>query len=92
MESLFTFLIKLVVIFTGCGFGTLLAYWVAREASTIPRLIFESEHKFDNGTVLLTKKETVSLESAFYEIFIPEKQSNQNIKTFSSHKGIKTLT
>ena len=92
METLFTLLVKLVVIFTGCGLGTLLAYWVAREASTIPRLIFESEHKFDKGRILITQKETVSLESGFYEIFIPEKQSNQNIKIFSSHKGMKILT
>ena len=92
MESFFTLLIKLTVIFTGCGFGTLLAYWTAREASLIPKLIFESEQKFDKGRVLLTKKEKVSSESGFYELFIPEKQSKQNLKIFSCHKGIKILT
>ena len=92
MENLFTLLIKLIVIFTGCGFGTLLAYWVGREISLIPKLIFNSEQKFDKGKVLLTKKETVSSESGFYEIFIPEKQNNQHIKVFSSHKGMRVLT
>ena len=92
MESFFTLLIKLTVIFTGCGFGSLLAYWVVHETSLIPKLIFESEQKFDKGRILLTKKETVSSESGFYELFIPEKQNKQNLKIFSSHKGIKILT
>ena len=84
MESLFTLLIKLTIIFTGCGFGSLLAYWIAHEASSIPKLIFESEQSFD--------KERISYESGFYEIVIPEKQSKQNLKIFSSHKGMKRLT
>ena len=92
MESLFTLLIKLVVIFTGCGFGTLLAYWIAREMTSIPRLIFESEEKFDTGRALLTKKEKISSESGFYELFIPGNQSKQNLKILSSHKGMRTLT
>ena len=92
MESLFALLVKLTVIFTGCGFGTLLAYWILRETSLIPKLIFDSEQKFDKGKILFTKKEKVSSESGFYEIFIPEKQSKQSLKIFSSHKGIKTLT
>ena len=92
MESLSTLLVKLVVIFTGCGFGALLAYWAAREASTIPGLIFESEHRFDVGRILLSKKEKVSVESGLYEIFIPGKRNNQNLKIFSSHKGIKIIT
>ena len=92
MESLFTLLVKLIVIFTGCGFGTLLAYWIARETSLIPKLIFESEQRFDKGRILLTKKEKVSSESGFYELFIPEKQSKQNLKIFSSHKGMKIFT
>lgn len=91
MESLLTLSVKLVVIFTGCGFGTLLAYWTAREASMIPRLIFESEYKFDKGRILLSKKEKVSSESGLYEIFIPEKHGKQNLKVFSSHKGMKML-
>ncbi len=92
MESLFTLLVKLAVIFTGCGIGALIAYWVAREISLIPRLIFESEQKFDRGRVLLIKKEQVSLGSGIYEIFIPEKKDKQNIKIFSSHKGMKIFT
>lgn len=92
MENLFTLLVKLTVIFTGCGFGTLLAYWIAREASLIPKLIFDSEQKFDKGRILFTKKEKVSSESGFYEIFIPEKQGKQNLKIFSSHKRMKVLT
>ena len=92
MESLFTSLIKLAVIFTGCGFGTLLACWVAREASLIPKLIFDSEQKFDRGRILLTKKEDISSKSGFYELFIPEKQGKQSLKILSSHKGIKILT
>ena len=92
MESFFTLLIKLTVIFTGCGFGTLIAYWVVRETSLIPKLIFESEQKLDKGRILLTKKEKVSSESGLYELFIPEKQSKQNLKIFSSHKGMKILT
>ena len=92
MESLFTLLIKLSVIFMGCGFGTLIAYWVVRETSLIPRLIFESEQKFDKGRILLTKKEKVSSESGLYQLFIPEKQGKQNLKIFSSHKGMKILT
>ena len=92
MESLFTLLIKLTVIFTGCGFGTLLAYWVLRETSLIPKLIFDSEEKFDKGRILLTKKEQVSSESGLYEIFIPDKQEKQNLKIFSSHKGMKMFT
>ena len=91
MESLFALLVKLTVIFTGCGFGTLLAYWILRETSLIPKLIFDSEQKFDKGRILFTKKEKVSSESGFYEIFIPEKQGEQNLKIFSSHKGMKTL-
>ena len=92
MESLFTLLIKLVVIFTGCGFGSLLAYWVLRETSSIPKLIFDSEQKFDKGKILLTRKEKVSSESGLYEVFVPEKQDKQNLKIFSSQKGMKVLT
>ncbi len=92
MESLFTLLVKLIVIFTGCGFGSLLAYWVVRETSLIPKLIFESEKRFDKGRILITKKEKVSSESGLYEIFIPGKKNKQNLKIFSSHKGMKILT
>ena len=91
MESLFTLLVKLTVIFTGCGFGALFAYWIFCETSLIPKLIFDSEQKFDKGRILFTKKEKVSSESGFYEIFIPEKQGEQNLQIFSSHKGMKTL-
>lgn len=92
MESLFTLLVKLTVIFTGCGFGTLLACWIARESSLIPKLIFDSEQKFDKGRILLAKKEKVSSRSGLYELFVPEKQGKQNLKIFSSHEGMKTLT
>ncbi len=92
MESLFTLLIKLAIIFTGCGFSSLIAYWVFREASLIPKLIFDSERKFDKGKILLTKKRKVSSESGFYELFVPEKQDKQNLKIFSSHEGMKILT
>ncbi len=92
MEILLALLLKLFVIFTGGGIVTLLAYWIAREISQIPKLIFESGQKFDKGRVLLTRKEKVSSESGMYEIFIPEKQSKQNIKIFSSHKGMRILT
>ena len=92
MESLSAILIKLAVIFTGGGFAALLACWIAREASLIPKLIFESEQKFDKGKILLVKEEQVSLESGLYEMFIPEKKDKQNMKIFSSHKGMKILT
>jgi hypothetical protein len=92
MESLFTLLVKLTVIFTGCGFATLLSYWVLRETSLIPKLIFDSEQKFDKGRTLLTKVEKISSESALYELFVPEKEDKQNLKIFSSHKGMRILT
>lgn len=92
MESFFALMIKLIVIFTGCGFGSLFAYWVLREVTLIPKLIFDSEQRFDEGRVLIIKKEKVSSESGLYEIFIPEKKNKQNLKLFSSHKGMKILT
>ncbi len=92
MEDLLNILIKLAVIFTGCGFSSLLAYWAAREAKSIPTLILESEQKFDKGKILFTKKEKVSSESGFYEIFIPGNSKNRGLRIFSCHRGMKILT
>lgn len=92
MEDLLNILIKLVVIFTGCGFSSLLACWTAREAALIPKLILESGQKSDKGKILFTKKEKISSESGFYEIFIPGNSNNNGLRIFSSHKGMKILT
>ena len=92
MENLVADLVKLAVIFIGGGFVALLAYWIAKEVSLIPRLIIESEQKYDGKKILLSNKQKISSESGIYEIFVPEKKDKQNIKIFSSHKGIKILT
>ena len=89
MEISFAFLIKLAVIFLGCGIAALVSYWVGLEASEIPRLIinFEQEKKKDQ-ILTFDKHEKISSESGFYEISILD---IDKIKIFSSHKEMKVV-
>ena len=89
MEILFAHLVKLIVIFLGSGLGTLLAFWVGKEASTIPKLIYSYEQKQNsNKEISLAQYEKVSSKSGLYEVLVP---SGKTIKLFSSHRGMKVV-
>lgn len=85
MEIFFALLIKLTIIFLGSGILSLFAFWILRETSTIPKLIFNSTK---DKNLKITKNTKVSTKSALYEIQV---SGNKPIKIFSSHKGMKLL-
>ena len=87
METLFAVFVKLLVIFIGCGIGTLLAYWIGNETSTIPGLILNS-YKTGNEKLKLEKYNKVVLGSGIYEVSVPGRKT---LKLFSSDKGIKIV-
>ena len=90
MEDLLTHLIKLTTIFIGSGCTTLFAYWVFKETSTIPKLIFDAEIKKKNHAreMSILNHEKVSSRSGMYEIML---SNEQRLKLFSSHKGMKII-
>ena len=86
---MFAFLIKLTIIFFGGGLISLLAYWVLKEARTIPKLILDSEiGSMEEGKLYLAKREKISAKSGVYEVLF---SGERKIKLFSSHKGIKLM-
>lgn len=92
MESFFALFVKLSVIFCGGGLAALFATWVAREASTIPKLVIErSKDNLKNKNVELIKCSKVSSHSGFYEISLLNSKEKEKIQIFSFHKGMKRL-
>lgn len=91
MEVLFAFLIKLTTIFVGSGIVSLLAFFIGKETSLIPKLIlmFELDKKALKGECLrIQNHKKVDSESGLYEILLPDKKL---IKIFSSHKSMKVV-
>lgn len=89
MEFYFAFLTKLLVMFIGGGLVSLLAVWMAKQASTIPSLIVDFyTSRAQKKNILITKCEKISSHSGIYEVFI---SGCPLVKLFSSHKGMKVV-
>lgn len=89
MYFLFSSLIKLTTIFIGSGLIALFAFWVGKQTSTIPKLIFDLEQKkTKNQKINLKKNQKISTQSGLYEVLFP---SGESLKLFSSHKGMKLM-
>ena len=89
MEDLLNHFLKLIIVFLGSGFTSLFAYWLAREVSTIPGLIFEYDKKKAlEHKILISNNEKISSQSGIYEVSLPNQEA---IKLFSSQKGMKKL-
>lgn len=92
MENLFAALLKLATIFIGSGLFFLLAFYIAREVSTIPRLIIASNSKeksLEKWKIKLGKIEKLSPDSGIYEVLLPD---SKVVKLLSSNKGMKILS
>lgn len=91
MEGILSLLTKLTVIFLGSGIVSLIAYFVAREAYSLPRhfLVYLQANKKNCKEIMqLNKAKKFKSESAFYELTY---NSKQKIKLFSSPNGIKVF-
>lgn len=89
MESFFTFLIKLITIFFGCGFMSLIAMWVIGETSLLVRILLKNKVDNDKRDISVIKRiEKISAMSGMYEIALSE---GKTINLFSSHKGMKLV-
>ena len=94
MEFFFAFLIKLTTIFLGSGLVSLFAFWIAKQASLIPKLILDYE---EEKKITIAKHIKVSSRSSLYEVMVPQEISDrhshikQTIRVFSSHRGMEII-
>lgn len=89
MEILFTFLIKMTIIFFGGGVASLMALWAFRESNQlIKSILIQKNKRLESGKLNIIGEEKISLASGVFQVFLP---NNQIIKLFSSHQGIKRL-
>ena len=89
MGIFFSFTIKLLTIFLGSGFVSLLAYYVAREIIEVPKLILEHE-KYTKSLreISISSRKRINNNSASYEIVTKE---NNVLKILSSNQGMKLI-
>lgn len=89
MEGILALFVKLLIIFFGSGLISLIAFIVAKEASTIPRLILmKANATSEKENLKLDKIKNFKEMSAFYELTY---NSSKKIKLFSSPTGIKVF-
>lgn len=80
---------KILIVFFGCGFSTLVGYYAFKEIKTFIKLLEKRREEYKKIDKLQLSAQTkVSPESAFYEISLGNKK---RVKIFSSFNGVNVI-